>query len=55
MYIDTMNGPSRLPYTTNQLTFQIQSTKIYSEVQPQIGGLVKECENYPSLKGNCRP
>ena len=36
-------------YTTNQLTFEIQATKIYSEVN-----LVKGCENYPSLKGQCK-
>jgi hypothetical protein len=55
MYIDTIGGPSASPYTTNQLTFQIQATKIYSEVQPQGGSVVKECENYPSLKGSCKP
>jgi hypothetical protein len=55
MYIDSRNGPSSSPYTTNQLTFQIQATKIYSEVQPQGGSVVKECENYPSLKGSCKP
>jgi hypothetical protein len=53
MYIDGRTGSYK--YTTNQLTFEIQATKIYSEVQPQFGSLVKECENYPSLKGQCKP
>jgi len=53
MYID--GRTQAYMYTTNQLTFEIQATKIYSEVQPQFGSLVKECENYPSLKGSCKP
>ncbi len=53
MYIDGRTQPYK--YTTNQLTFEIQATKIYSEVQPANASLVKECENYPGLKGNCKP
>jgi hypothetical protein len=53
MYVD--GRTQTYNYTTNQLTFEIQATKIYSEVQSQSGSLVKECENYPSLKGQCKP
>lgn len=53
MYIDGRTGPAY--YTTNQLTFEIDPTEIWSEVQPKSGAVVKECEYYPISRRTCRP
>jgi len=56
MYIDGRTQTWK--YTTDQLTFEIDATKIYSEVQPQGGSVVEGCEYYSNSKvGNrkCTP
>lgn len=45
-------------YTTNQLTFTIDSSEIFSEVQPDSGGAVEGCEYYSGskvAKRSCKP
>lgn len=53
MHIDARNGDDH--YTTNQLIYEIAPTEIYSKIVPEVGAEVQACENYPSLKGKCKP
>jgi len=49
---------SLVPYTTNQLIYVVYPTEIYSEVEPQSGATVKECEydsNSKVGKKKCNP
>ncbi len=60
MYIDerTASGspPEMLKYTSSLLTFVVDASKIYSEVQPVGGNVVEECKYYPSQGGRkCNP
>ncbi len=53
MYID--GRTTTYKYTLNQLTYEIDSNEIYSEVQPQGGSVVKGCEYYSGSKVGKKP